>query len=58
MRWNGINGGTIKTFLILVLLIANIAIAVSHQRAFSQPLGNAPAAREARALPGQPRTQP
>ncbi len=48
MRWNGINDGTIKTFLISGLLIANIVVAFSHQSAPWEPLN----ARASRAVCG------
>ena len=39
MRWNDLSDGSIKTLLILVLLFANIAVALPHRRLDSQRPG-------------------
>ncbi|MEO6970158.1 MAG: hypothetical protein ABI217_04620, partial [Chthoniobacterales bacterium] len=36
MRLNDLSAGSIKTLLILVLVLANIAVALAHHRASSQ----------------------
>ncbi len=41
MRLNDRHDGSIKTLLILVLLVANIAVALAHHRALLQPPGSA-----------------
>jgi len=53
MRLNDLSDGSIKTLLILALILANIAVALAHHRA---PLQLPPprSARAAPALPGQP----
>jgi hypothetical protein len=51
MRLNDLSDGSIKTLLILVLILANIAVALAHHRASSHLPGSA---REVRALVGQP----
>ncbi len=40
MRWNDLSDRSIKTFLILVLLFANIAVALSHRSVDSRPPGS------------------
>jgi hypothetical protein len=45
MRLNDLNDGSIKTLLILILLGANIAVAIAHRRAEPQPPGSARASR-------------
>jgi len=64
MRLNDLSGGSIKTLFILVLILANIAVALAHHRSLpqlSRPGGGgaAPAVSRASrdtlpALPGQP----
>jgi hypothetical protein len=44
MRLNDLSGGSIKTLLILVLILANIAVALAHHRALPQLLPNGGAA--------------
>jgi hypothetical protein len=45
MRLNDLNGGSIKTLLILVLLFANIAVAHPRRSEDAQPPGSARASR-------------
>lgn len=47
MRWNDLSHGSIKTFLILGLLLANIAVSFSHRRVDAQPPESARASRAA-----------
>jgi hypothetical protein len=41
MRLNDLSGGSIKTLLILILILANIAVALAHHRVLPQPPGSA-----------------
>ncbi len=45
MRLNDLSDGSIKTLLILGLLLANIAVAFSNRHADARPPGSAPTAR-------------
>ena len=40
MRWNDLNNRSIKTLLILILLFANIAVALSRRGAHLPPAGD------------------
>ena len=51
MRLNDLSDGSVKTLLILVLILANIAVALARHRAPSQPPRSA---HQASALVGQP----
>ena len=52
MRLNDLNDGSIKTLLILVLLFANIAVALPHRCGDSQLLGSARAPSRDRGIFG------
>ncbi len=51
MRLSDLSDGSIKTLLILGLILANIAVAFSHRNADAQPPGSA---RDPRAGDGDP----
>ena len=42
MRWNDLNGRSIKTLLILALIVANIAVALSRRAANASVRGRRP----------------
>jgi hypothetical protein len=52
MRLNDLSDGSIKTLLILVLLVANIAVALPHRRVDSQPPGSVRASSRDRGIFG------
>ena len=53
MRLNDLNDGSIKTLFILVLLFANIAVALPHRSEDAQPPGSARASRAVFGVPAE-----